>query len=129
MSFATRKRSHWGIKPNVDVYMASSSLKGGKSFKRKSYSGYKGKWFKRHKGGYFGNNNDNKEKEKAPMGRPQKNKVKVKCYNYGKKGHFASECNEPKKVQTVEMLSRVFYISESTLYVFSYVYLTESHLL
>ena len=63
------------------------------------------------------------------MGRPQKNKVKVKCYNYGKKGHFASECNEPKKVQTVEMLSRVFYISESTLYVFSYVYLTESHLL
>ena len=30
-------------RPNADVYMASSILKGGKSFKRKSYSGYKGK--------------------------------------------------------------------------------------
>ena len=53
--------------PNTDVYMASSSLKGGKSFKCKSYGGYKGKGFKRYKGGHFGNNNNNKTKGKAPM--------------------------------------------------------------
>ena len=65
-------------RPNTDVYMASSSLKGGKSFKRKSYGRYKRKGSKRHKGGYFGNNNNNKAKEKEPMAHPQKNKVKVK---------------------------------------------------
>ena len=57
--------------------MASSSLKGGKSFKCKLYGRYKGKGFKRHKGGHFGNNNDNKAKGKAPMARPQKNKAKT----------------------------------------------------
>ena len=61
-------------RPNADVYMASSSLKGSKSFKRKSYGGYKGKGFKRQKGGHFGNNNNNKVKEKASMAHPQKKK-------------------------------------------------------
>ena len=64
-------------RPNADVYMASSILKGGKSFKSKSYDGYKGKGFKRHKGGHFGNNNNNKAKGKAPMAYPQKNKAKT----------------------------------------------------
>ena len=40
---------------------------------------------------------------------------------------FFRKCNEPKKVQTFEMLSRVSYVSESALYVSSSVYLTESH--
>ena len=31
------------LRPNIDVYMASSSLKGGKSFMHNSYGRYKGK--------------------------------------------------------------------------------------
>ena len=39
----------------------------------------------------------------------QKNKAKIKCYNYNKKGHYARERNEPKKVLTLNELTYVSY--------------------
>ena len=46
--------------------------------------------------------------------------VKIKCYNYGKKGHFARDCKEPKKVNDLSIVV-------STIYVSSFVFLTESY--
>ena len=45
---------------------------------------------------------------------------KLKCYNYDKKGHFARDCKEPRKVNDI-------YAVVSTIFVSSFVFLTESY--
>ncbi|KAH9618858.1 hypothetical protein KSS87_009464, partial [Heliosperma pusillum] len=38
------------------------------------------------------------QKQHKAKGRKETNVARVKCYNCGKKGHFARDCSEPKKV-------------------------------
>jgi len=85
-------------KLNTYVYTMASSSKDAAKFKHKfPYKGKKGNHVpKKRKYARF-------EKSESPwLGArnpfKKKNMVNVKCYNCGNKGHFAHDCNEPKKV-------------------------------
>ncbi|XP_074301969.1 uncharacterized protein LOC141633385 [Silene latifolia] len=39
------------------------------------------------------------QKQHKAKGRKETNVARVKCYNCGKKGHFARDCTEPKKIR------------------------------
>jgi Zinc knuckle len=71
--------------------------------KRKKYKGqYRGK-------GKISHNSSKKH-----------NKVKIKCFNCDKKGHYARECNEPCMVQIIEKFSYFSYVS-------SFVFMADSY--
>ncbi|MBW0583023.1 hypothetical protein O181_122738 [Austropuccinia psidii MF-1] len=104
-------------KPDAELYHASSSSHGASSSKRKRPN-----WFDKGKG-----------KEEGPLGkkpkfnqhergkRPRMKKLaRVKCYNCDKKGHYARDCREPKKVCTPCTFQNFAFVSSS-------VFLTESN--
>ncbi|XP_078171522.1 uncharacterized protein LOC144565598 [Carex rostrata] len=75
------------------VHLAGSSSNGGQYQKRKSNYDHNGKQEKKHKG-------QDRGKGKASQNNFKKhNKVKIKCFNCDKKGHYARECKEPHKTQ------------------------------
>ena len=92
-----------------------------------------GKWFKRK---FHGRNQqesqaDTQAKKKQKFNQLEKGKKKgffkkknhvskLKCYNYGKKGHFARDCKELKKVNNLYEILNAINVS-------SFVYLTESY--
>ena len=45
---------------------------------------------------------------------------KLKCYNYGKKGHFSRDCKEPKKVNDLSTVVSTIYVSSSVFFTESY---------
>jgi gag-polypeptide of LTR copia-type/Zinc knuckle len=102
-------------KTETTMHLAGSSSYGGQCQKRKSNDGKgKGKQQKKYKGQYRG-------KGKASQNNSKKyKKVKIKCFNCGKKGHYARECNEPRKVQIIEKVLYFSYVSSSIFTVDSY---------
>jgi hypothetical protein len=69
---------------------------------------------KKYKGQYCG-------KVKASQNSSKKyNKAKIKYFNCDKKGHYARECNEPRKVQIIDKVSHFSYIFNSIFMVDSY---------
>jgi Zinc knuckle len=97
------------------VHLVSSSSHGGQGQKRKLNDGKeKGKQEKNYKGWYC-------DKGKTSQNSSKKhNKVKIKCFNCGKKGHYARECNEPRKEQIIEKVSYFSYVSSSVFMTDSY---------
>lgn len=93
--------SNEAIKPNIDVYMVGTSSNADSGLKKhKLYGGYKEKAFKKQK-----SNSQGKRKALQTIKKKKKIKAQIKCFNCDKKGHFACECTEPKKVKTYKALS------------------------
>ena len=44
-----------------------------------------------------------------------KNISKLKCYNYGNKGHFAYDCKEPKNVNDLSIVVNTINVARSVL--------------
>ena len=83
-------------KTQSDVYFIRSGSHGASGSKRKHPG-----WFKKGKGkGAEPSGKKPKFNKHGKGKRPfKKNISRMKCYNCGKKGHFARDCGEPKKTQ------------------------------
>ena len=92
-------------KPNTDLYVASFSSHSSSNKKRKftgAYQQNKGKEMaSAHKKQKFYRHGKGKFPPKK-----KKNMKRVKCYNYGKRGHFVRDCIESKKVQTLKHICK-----------------------
>ena len=106
-------------KSNADVYMTGTSKPGGSGKKRKFHGGgsQSGKEQDPSKSGKKQKSNQQGKGKRPPK---KKNMAKVKCYNCGKKGHFARDCTEPKKVSTFNTYLNEICVSSS-------IFLTESN--
>ena len=110
-------------KTSDGVYMAGSNLHGGKWYKPKFHGGNQqesqtdAQTKKKQK---FSKPRKRKKKKKKGFFKKKKHVSKLKCYNYGKNGHFSCDYKEPKKVNDHST-------GISTIHVYSSVFLTESY--
>ena len=79
-------------KSSGQAYMTKSNKVGSSNIGRKKW---KGKGFKPRKGGNKTNLSGNKRKRGKCIGKQSRN---MNCFNYGKLGHFAHDCTEPKVI-------------------------------
>ncbi|XP_056161078.1 uncharacterized protein LOC130135581 [Syzygium oleosum] len=83
-------------KPETDIYYAGSSSHGASSSKRKRVERFM-KW-KGKGASSLGKKPKFNQQDKGKRSFVKK-MLRVKCYNCSKKGHFARDCGEPKKIR------------------------------
>ena len=99
------------VRSDSNAYVAKTSEARVANSKRKHYGGQKEK-----KGEGKAQKKPKKDDKKdASHPRKKKDKSKLKCYNYGNKGHFAQECNEEKNVLSIFSQNSTSYVSSSIL--------------